>query len=74
MVCQKYEIAFGFEQEHQNQLFLAADATRKVVKQTVGENVLLFMTKGNFRIVGQTYDLEIFWLADPFLFLFFRNI
>ena len=52
----------------------AADATRKVVEKTVGENVILFRAGGHVRTFGPTHDLEIFRLADPGCISFFKNI
>ena len=71
--CHKYEIVFGFEKESNKLFVLAADATRKVVKQTVDENVFLSRARGHLRTFGPTYDLEIFWLADQGFISFFIN-
>ena len=73
-VCPKYKIAFGSDEKARNIFWLAADATRKVVNKTVGENVVLFTAKCNFRTFGPTYDLEFFRLADVWCISFFKNI
>ena len=73
-VCPKYEIACGFEKQTKHSLVLAADATRKVVKKTIGDNVFVFKARGYFRTFGPTYDLEIFRLADPGCISFFKNV
>ena len=70
-VCPKYEIIVGLDRKAQNIFFGAADATRKVVKQTVAENVLLFQARGHLRTFGPTYDFKIFRHADPGCILFF---
>ena len=58
--CPKYEIAFGSDKNAKNEFCLAADAIRKVVEKTVGENVFLFQARGHFRTVGPTHDLDMF--------------
>ena len=65
MVCPKYEMASGSEKEPKQYFCLAADASRKVVKTIIGEQVFLFISRRHCRTFGPTYDLEIFRLADP---------
>ena len=72
-VCPKSEITDGSEKEPNKYLCLAADATRKVVKQTVGENLILFRAGSHLRTFGPTYDLEFFRLADPGCISFLKN-
>ena len=47
-VCLKYEIVFGYDKKANNILFGAADTTLKVVRKTVGENVLRSRATGDF--------------------------
>ena len=54
--CQKYEIAFGSDNNATNLFVLAADATRKVVENNVGETVFLLRAGGHLRTFGPTYD------------------
>ena len=64
-VCPKFEIACGSDEKAKHLFCVAADETRKVVKQNVFENVLLSRARGHLGTFGPTYDLDIFRLADP---------
>ena len=73
-VCQTYEIASGSYDNAQKWFVWAADATRKFVNKQVFEHVFLSRARGNLCTFGPTYDLDIFWHADPGCCWFFRNI
>ena len=71
LFCPKYEIAIGSDRKAKHIFCLAADATRKVVKNTVAENVIFFRARGHLRTFGPTHDLDMFPVCRsgvPFVF------